>query len=101
MLSPVAVSWMIGKSIMEYRFGPAAALARFLGWDSPAFFASPWLARSSIMAMDAWVWIPFIMILLLPGLNALPHKVAAATKAVRASPRRTVRQIAFPRMLPV
>jgi len=28
MLSPVAVSWMIGKSLMEYRFGPAATLAR-------------------------------------------------------------------------
>src|SRR5690606_38512287 len=24
MLSPVAVSWMVGKSLMEYRFGPAA-----------------------------------------------------------------------------
>ena len=24
MLSPVAVSWMIGKSLMEYRFGPVA-----------------------------------------------------------------------------
>jgi multiple sugar transport system permease protein len=31
MLSPVAVSWMIGKSLMEYRFGPAATFARFLG----------------------------------------------------------------------
>ena len=39
MLSPVAVSWMIGKSLMEYRFGPAATLARDLGWDNPAFFA--------------------------------------------------------------
>ena len=39
MLSPVAVSWMIGKSMMEYRFGPAATLARHLGWDNPAFFA--------------------------------------------------------------
>ena len=38
---PVAVSWMIGKSLMEYRFGPAARLARLLGWDTPAFFASP------------------------------------------------------------
>ena len=26
MLRPVAVSWMIGKSMMEYRFGPAARL---------------------------------------------------------------------------
>ena len=47
MLSPVAVSWMIGKSLMEYRFGPAATLARYLGWDNPAFFAHPWIARWS------------------------------------------------------
>ena len=48
MLSPVAVSWMIGKSLMEYRFGPAATFARYLGWDTPAFFSTPWLARISI-----------------------------------------------------
>src|SRR5260221_4165698 len=100
-LSPVAVSWMIGKSIMEYRFGPAAALARLLGWDSPAFFATPWLARSSIMAMDAWVWIPFIMILLLAGLQALPHEVAEAAKVDGASPWQTFWKITFPLMLPV
>ena len=34
MLSPVAVSWMIGKSIMEYRFGPLASLLRDVGWHS-------------------------------------------------------------------
>ena len=33
------VSWMIGKSLMEYRFGPVATLARHLGWDNPTFFA--------------------------------------------------------------
>jgi multiple sugar transport system permease protein len=43
MLSPVAVSWMIGKSLMEYRFGPAANLARLLGWSSPSFFTDPWI----------------------------------------------------------
>jgi multiple sugar transport system permease protein len=101
MLSPVAVSWMIGKSIMEYRFGPAASLARLLGWDNPAFFAAPWLARSSIMAMDAWVWIPFIMILLLAGLQALPHEVSEAAKVDGASPWQTFWKITFPLMLPV
>ena len=48
MLSPVAVSWMIGKSIMENRFGPLANFARFLGWENPAFFTAPWIARTSI-----------------------------------------------------
>src|SRR4029078_10190043 len=75
MLSPVAISWMIGKSLMEFRFGPAATLARHLGWETPAFFTSPWIARLSIVAMDAWVWIPFIMILLLAGLQALPKEI--------------------------
>ncbi len=40
MLSPVAVSWMIGKSMLEFRFGPVSQLARTLGWSSPSFFAS-------------------------------------------------------------
>ena len=37
MLSPVAVSWMIGKSMLEIRFGPISRLVRALGWDNPTF----------------------------------------------------------------
>jgi multiple sugar transport system permease protein len=101
MLSPVAVSWMIGKSIMEYRFGPAATLARHLGWASPAFFATPWPARISIMAMDAWGWIPFVMVLLLAGLQALPGEVYEAAKVDGANAWQAFWKITFPLMLPV
>ena len=101
MLSPVAVSWMIGKSLMEYQFGPAATLARHLGWAKPAFFAAPWTARLSIMAMDAWVSIPFIMILLLAGLQALPQEITEAAKVDGAGPWRSFWEVTFPLMLPV
>jgi multiple sugar transport system permease protein len=101
MLSPVAVSWMIGKSIMEYRFGPAASLARALGWENPAFFATPWVARLSIMAMDAWVSIPFIMILLLAGLQALPKEILEAARVDGAKGWQSFWHITFPLMLPV
>ena len=54
MLSPVAVSWMIGKSIMEYRFGPAAQLRPL-----------PRLGKSGLLrlALDrpllaSWRWTP-------------------------------------------
>jgi len=40
MMSPVAVSWMIGKSMLEFRFGPVSQFMRALGWEQPAFFAS-------------------------------------------------------------
>lgn len=101
MLSPVAISWMIGKSIMEARFGPAASLARMLGWDSPAFYGTGWIARASIMTMDAWNWIPFIIILLLAGLQALPGDVAEAARVDGASPWQAFWKITFPLMLPV
>ena len=101
MLSPVAVSWMIGKSLMEYRFGPAATLARYLGWDNPAFFSTPWAARLSIEAMDAWVSIPFIMILLLAGLQAMPKEVQEAAKVDGANGWQSFRHVTFPIMLPV
>lgn len=101
MLSPVAVSWMIGKSLMEYRFGPAARVARELGWDNPAFFASPWTARLSIMAMDAWYSIPFVMVLLLAGLQALPGEVLESARVDGASAWQSFWHMAFPLMLPV
>ncbi len=101
MLSPVAVSWMIGKSMLEYRFGPVTRLLRFMGWENPSLLTSPWLAKITIAAMDAWVWIPFVMILLLAGLQALSKEVQEAAKVDGASEWQSFWQITFPLMLPV
>ena len=101
MLSPVAVSWMVGKSMMEIRFGPLASFARFLGWDSPSFFGSPEIARLSIMVMDAWTFIPFMMIMLLAGLQALPKEVLEAARVDGCKPWQSFWQVTFPLMLPV
>jgi multiple sugar transport system permease protein len=101
MLSPVAVSWMIGKSLMENRFGPLATLARQLGWDSPAFFTSPEIARLSIMVMDAWTFIPLMMIMLLAGLQALPKEVMEAAEVDGATAWQRFWKVTFPLMLPV
>ncbi|MAQ83786.1 carbohydrate ABC transporter permease [Psychromarinibacter halotolerans] len=101
MLSPVAVSWMIGKSMLEGRFGPIARLARWLGWDRPAFFSDPEIARAMIMIMDAWTFIPFMMIMLLAGLQAIPRDVQEAARVDGASGWRGFWEVTFPLMLPV
>ena len=56
MLSPVAVSWMIGKSMMEYRFGPVARLMRMdrlgaadllrIAMDRPLLRSRRWMPGS-------------------------------------------------------
>jgi len=101
MLSPVAVSWMVGKSMLEYRFGPVARFARWIGINNPSFFTDPWAARLWIEAMDAWVSIPFVMILLLAGLQAMPKEVMEAATVDGATPWQRFWQITFPLMLPV
>jgi multiple sugar transport system permease protein len=101
MLSPVAVSWMIGKSMLEFRFGPVSQVARALGWEDPAFFASPELARITMSILDAWIFIPFMMIMLLAGLQALPTEVIEAARVDGASAWQTFRKVIFPLMLPV
>ncbi len=101
MLSPVAVSWMVGKSMLEPRFGPLANLARFFGVENPAFFESPWMARLTIMAMDAWTFIPFMMIMILAGLQAIPREVQEAAKVDGAKGWRGFWEVTFPLMLPV
>jgi multiple sugar transport system permease protein len=101
MLSPVAVSWMIGKSMMEVRFGPLARLARWIGWDDPSFFGSPVVAKLSIMLMDAWTFIPFMMIMILAGLQAIPKELTEAAKVDGATGWKAFWEITFPLMLPV
>jgi len=101
MLSPVAVSWMIGKSMLEYRFGPVTHLLRLLGWQNPSLLTSPWLAKTTIALMDAWVWIPFMLIMLLAGLQALSKEVQEAAKVDGATGWQGFWQITFPLMLPV
>ena len=101
MLSPVAVSWMIGKSMLEVRFGPLARFARWLGWDNPSFFGSPEMAKFTIMAMDAWTFIPFMMIMILAGLQAMPREVLEAAAVDGATPWQRFWEVTFPLMLPV
>jgi len=101
MLSPVAVSWMIGKSMLENRFGPIANLGRLLGWDNPSFFGNPWIAKLTIMLMDAWTFIPFMMIMLLAGLQSIPREVQEAAKVDGANGWRGFWEVTFPLMLPV
>ena len=100
MLSPVAVSWMIGKSMLEVRFGPISRLLRDIGVE-PSYFGTPEIARFMIMAMDAWTFIPFMMIMLLAGLQALPSEVIEASKVDGATGWQSFKEVIFPLMLPV
>ena len=101
MLSPVAVSWMVGKSIMEYRFGPWRGWRAFSAGTGRPSSAIPGSPGCRIEMMDAWVFIPLMVILLLAGFQALPKEILEAAKVDGASGWQTFWQMIFPLMLPV
>ena len=102
MLSPVAVSWMVGKSMMEVRFGPGSgASGARIGWERPSFFGTPEVARATMMVMDGWTFIPFMMIMILAGLQAIPKEIQEAARVDGAGSWRGFWEVTFPLMLPV
>jgi multiple sugar transport system permease protein len=73
MISPIAVGWMIGKAMFDARFGPFAALARELD-ITLSFYDSAFKAVFWLIMINAWYAIPFVMIMLVAGLQAMPRK---------------------------
>jgi multiple sugar transport system permease protein len=101
MLSPVAVSFMIGKTIFNSQYGPILPILNGIGIHNVSFFEDPWPARLNIMIMDAWYSIPFMMVLLLAGLQGIPGEVLESAKIDGASSWQTLRDMIFPLMLPI
>jgi multiple sugar transport system permease protein len=75
--------------------------AQNVGVENPSFFESPEMARFVIMALDAWTYIPFMMIMILAGLQAIPKEVQEASRVDGANAWRGFWEVTFPLMLPV
>src|SRR5215210_1607630 len=101
MLSPVAVSFMIGKTLLNSQYGPIVPALDWLGFSHISFYEDPWIARLNIMIMDAWYSIPFMMVLLLAGLQGIPGEVLESAKIDGASSWQTFRHMIFPLLLPI
>lgn len=101
MISPVAVGWMVGRSILDANRGVIPKLLEKVGIDGVSFFDQQIPAFLGIVAMDSWIAIPFMMVLLLAGLQALPVEVFEAAQIDGATGWRRFWDITFPLMLPV
>ncbi len=101
MMSPVAAGWMIGRSIFDAQRGPLADLLRTLGFDGVTFFDTGPRAIASLLIIDAWYSIPFMLVLLLAGLQAMPVEVFEAAHIDGASPWQRFKDMTFPLLLPV
>lgn len=108
MLSPVVVG-LFWKLMYNPTFGYFNYL---LGFNNPSlapdWLASrvagepvPGLALLAVIIVDVWMWTPFVMLLILSGLKAIPDYLYEAAAIDRASSWFQFRRITLPQVAPL
>jgi multiple sugar transport system permease protein len=85
MICPVVVgcNW---KMIYHYSYGPLNHILQMIGLERGLnWLGSTDLALPSIIVADSWEWMPFMMIVLLAGLQSIPEELYEAAKVDGAS----------------
>jgi len=99
MLSPVVVG-MFWRLMLDPGFGIFNYLIGY-GRAGPDWLASPQLAFWAVVLVDVWMWSPFVMLLCLSGLNAIPEYLYEAAAIDRASSWFQFWRITLPQVAPL
>lgn len=95
MLSFVSVG-VFFKLYYEPTFGILSWVANMFTDQPFVLLSTPNGALAGIILADAWMWSPFVMLLVLAGLVSVPKYLYEAAEIDRVSPWRRFRTITFP-----
>lgn len=100
MLTPVVVG-TIWRFLFNGEFGLIAGLLKALGVVNYSILNNPETALLGIIITDVWQWTPFMLLLLLAGMRALPTSPFEAAQVDGASRFQIFRDVMLPMMKPV
>ena len=84
MLAPIVVG-LFWKFMLDTQFGVVNSLLDSLGFGRVEWLTQQRLALFSLIVVDTWQWTPFIMLIALAGLTAVPKYLYEAAEIDRAS----------------
>lgn len=100
MLSPVVVG-VIWRLMYNTDTGIINYLLTSLGLPAQDWLGDPALALFSVILVDVWQWTPFMFLLILAGLQALPEEPFEAARIDGANRWQEFREITLPLLKPV
>lgn len=98
--SPVAVG-LIWRYMYHPDFGVFNGMMSALGLPEQNWLGNTSLAMPSVILFDVWQWTPFVALITLAGLQALPKEPFEAAELDGASIWRVLRTLTFPMLSPV
>jgi multiple sugar transport system permease protein len=97
LLSTVAVGTFFNL-FYDPTFGFISAFLRPFTGEPFVPLGSPTSAMASLIVADAWMWSPFVMLMLLAGLAGVPEELYEAAEIDRASAWRRFRTVILPKV---
>ncbi|MGO9774289.1 MAG: carbohydrate ABC transporter permease [Roseiarcus sp.] len=98
--SPAAVG-LIWRYMYHADFGVINFFVARIGLKEQNWLGDLSLAMPSVMLFDVWQWTPFVSIIVLAGLQALPREPFEAAELDGASQWMVLRRLTFPMLAPV
>jgi multiple sugar transport system permease protein len=101
MLPPVVVG-VVWRLMLNPNFGAINGTLKGFGagTDALTWTASPRLALISVIMVDVWQWTPFMFLVLLAGLQAIPQEPYEAALIDGSSAWQTFRHVTLPLLKP-
>ncbi len=100
MLSP-AVMGLYWNLILNGSYGVLNQLLSAMHLGQPQWTTDPKLKLIALVMVDVWMWTPFMMLIALAGLNAIPNYIYEAAEIDRASRWTVFRRITLPMCSPL
>ncbi len=100
MLSP-AVMGLDWSLVLNGNYGIVNQILGVVGLPEPQWLTDRDLKFLSILLVDVWMWTPFMMLISLAGLNAIPKYIYEAAEIDRAGRFRVFRTITLPMCAPL
>lgn len=84
-LAPLVVG-LLWRYMLNVNYGIINYFVKLLGFGPIEFLGSTKWALPSLILVDVWQWTPFMFLILLAGLQGIPHEVEEAAKVDGANP---------------
>jgi multiple sugar transport system permease protein len=102
MMLPTVVVGVVWRLLLNPNFGAINGTLKQIGINTEnlTWTASPRLALLSVIVVDVWQWTPFVFLVLLAGLQAIPQEPYEAALIDGSSRWQTFRHVTLPLLKP-
>ncbi|MCW8200174.1 sugar ABC transporter permease [Verminephrobacter aporrectodeae subsp. tuberculatae] len=100
MIAPICVG-LIWRYLFDASFGPINQALAWIGIAPQAWLASPVLAFCAMVLTDVWQWTPFVLIMVLAGLQGLDESVMEAARMDGANGWQQIVRVKLPIVQPI